>query len=87
MNIRQSVPKEEARYHGAYVCTNCDGHIAPVSRPKAGCSGGRCSDCGEEKEYVEVLRGLEMPDSRSALEGTRKLTKQEVIDYIEEVHQ
>lgn len=81
MDFERHVNPTEALYHGAYVCPNhCDDdEPAPVERPLGGCSGGRCSECGEEKVYVDVLSEVhgELPDTRNPGRGTLRLTANE----------
>lgn len=75
----------ECRYHGAYVCPNgCEeDEPSPVARPQPGCSGGECQECGTEKEYVEVIGDVELPDHRHPFNDTGRLTEDEVLEALE----
>lgn len=80
------VEPADCRYHGAYVCPNgCeDDEPSPVARPQPGCSGGECQECETEKEYVEVIGDVELPDYRHPFNDTGRLTEEEVLETFEE---
>lgn len=66
-----------ARYHGGYECPECNHLTNATARPKPGCRGGRCTDCGTPTEWVDVIRRTGAPDDPHGF-GPRRLTEDEV---------
>lgn len=73
---------EGARYHGCYYCPECLTMGTVTARPRAGCSGGRCQECGDDREWYDVIASVGIPTDDSG--RLRRLTESEVCRYFEQ---